>query len=422
MESPAAPRNNPLWIPPFLLGRVPQGVDERRLRLLGVVSLALLFEEYDVAILTAALRHIARDLGLGEQDLGLYLAIIRAGALPAFFVVPLADRVGRRPVFLWSTALLGLFTFATAFARTGIELVALQALTRTFFVAGASMSLVFIAEEFPATHRGWAVGMLAALGTVGHGLGALLFAAVDVLPFGWRALYAFGGIPVLLVPWLARSIPETSRFTAHAKDAASESPLLALLRASPLRAASLGAAGFLIAAATLPVFQFTGYYTQKKLGWTPAQYATMVLALGAIGVLGNVAAGRLGDLFGRKRVGVVLLAVYPFAAFGFYRGDAWWALAAWVPLVFCSSGARVILRALSSELFPTRVRGAATGLYGVMETLGAVSGMLLVYFVGTQDIDALAHAVPMASLLVIGTACLLFTFPETGRRELEDIS
>lgn len=62
----AAPefRLNPWWIPPFL-GRVPN-IEKRLDDLLGFVALALLFENYDFSLLNAALKHIARDLGIGE--------------------------------------------------------------------------------------------------------------------------------------------------------------------------------------------------------------------------------------------------------------------------------------------------------------------------------------------------------------------
>src|SRR5205814_1633795 len=95
-------RWGPWWIPPFL-GRVPVALGPEHLRVLGMVSLALLFEEYDASMLTSVLKHIARELGILEQDFGLTLAIIRAGAIPALFVMPIADRIGRRPVFLAST-------------------------------------------------------------------------------------------------------------------------------------------------------------------------------------------------------------------------------------------------------------------------------------------------------------------------------
>ena len=59
------PNDNPWWIPPFL-GGVPD-VEPRLVSLLGLVSLALFFEQYDNSMLTSALKFIADDLGMPED-------------------------------------------------------------------------------------------------------------------------------------------------------------------------------------------------------------------------------------------------------------------------------------------------------------------------------------------------------------------
>jgi MFS family permease len=420
----------PWWIPPFL-GKVPAGLERRHLDVLGVVSLALLFEEYDSAMLISALKHIAQDLAISEADLGLYLGLIRLGALPAFFAMPLADRLGRRPVFIASTVALGVVTFAAAFAGNALQFVLLQALTRTFFITGTTAGFVIVTEELPAEHRGWGTGMLAALGALGHGLSAGLFSQIERLPFGWRALYVVGVIPVFCLPLFLKRIHETARFKEHSRElgtvaagwfASVVGPMRALFVTHPLRAVVLALCGVLLAGATLPSFQFSGFFTQERLGWKPSQYSIMVISGGAIGILGNIAAGRLGDLFGRKRVGFVLLVLFPVASFAFYRSSSWIVPIAWVPLVFCFMGGRVILKALSAELFPTSYRSAAAGLFAVMEALGAVAGMFVVYLYRSDDVDHLAGTVPLAALAVVGAALLLLTFPETTRRELEEIA
>ena len=76
-----------------------------------------------------------------------------------------------------------------------------QTVTRTFLVACTACAVVIIAEEIPAKNRGWGIGILGALGSLGFGLGALLYARLDLLPFGWRTMYLVGGVPLLLL-WL----------------------------------------------------------------------------------------------------------------------------------------------------------------------------------------------------------------------------
>ena len=77
-----------------------------------MVTLGLLFEAYDVSMLTAALKHIAEDLHIAEKDLPLYLSLIRFGALPALLLAPLTDRFGRRPLFLTAIVGISIGTFA----------------------------------------------------------------------------------------------------------------------------------------------------------------------------------------------------------------------------------------------------------------------------------------------------------------------
>lgn len=57
--------------------------------------------------------------------------------------------------------------------------------------------------------------MLGALGSLGHGLAAIGFGFVAVVPFGWRGLYAAGAVPLLVLAWLRRELPETQRFEAQ---------------------------------------------------------------------------------------------------------------------------------------------------------------------------------------------------------------
>ncbi len=65
--------------------------------MLGLIVLGSFFEAYDLSLLTAALKHISEDLRIDERQMGSYLAGVRFGGFFAFALLPLADRVGRRP-------------------------------------------------------------------------------------------------------------------------------------------------------------------------------------------------------------------------------------------------------------------------------------------------------------------------------------
>ena len=418
--------SRPWWIPPFL-GRLPPIADSQ-LRLLELVSLALFFESYDLSMRTSALKYIAADLGIAESQLGATLGIIRLGAIPAFFLVPLADRLGRRRVFLACIAASSLATFATAFVRTTAEFVAVQMFTSTALVLGSVAAVVIVTEEFPAAYRGWALGMLGALSACGHGLGAAIFATIDTLPYGWRTLYALGIVPLLAWRRFRRGIEETARFRTHAALRESSgafhdwmAPLAGLARTHPGRATAMALVAALLGIGEVSAFQFTGYYALTAHAWSPANYSAMVLGGGGIGIVGNIVAGRLGDRFGRRVVGASFLAAYPPFVALYYQGPGWALPIGFAGFVFCNTAGGVIVRAFSTELFPTSHRGTSAGWVTLVTTLGWALGLTLVG-AGTQNVDDLARRTAAMSALVLVAGLVLLTLPETHRRELEALS
>lgn len=424
MTEPLPPRN-PWWIPPFL-GTVPP-VDRRLLTLLGLVSLAIFFEQYDASMLTAALKHIAFDLEIGEDRLGPFLAMIRLGALPALFLVPFADRFGRRRIFLASVVGFSIGTMASGFAQDAYQFVALQMVTRIFMTVGTAVAVVIIAEEYPALHRGWAIGMMGALSAAGQGLGAGLAAFIEVLPFGWRLLYGIGIAPLLLLPGLRRNLVETDRFRQHMVDVAGESapwygPLRALMIEFPKRTILLGLVGFLFAVGELPVFQFSSYFVQTRHGWSTGQYSLMFILGGTVGILGNIIAGNLGDRIGRRWVGCVFLGLFPLFAGVFYHGPSWMLPIAWSLFIFCSTAGGVTVRAMSGELFPTSYRSTAAAWLSFTITLGWAVGLWTIGMQPAEESADIATQISTIAATVLLAGVLLLFVPETAGRELEAIS
>jgi MFS family permease len=396
--------------------------------MLGVIALALLFENYDQAMLTSAAKQIAESFRMAESDVAAMFGWVHLGAVSAFLLVPFADRVGRRRLFLGSLVGLSLATFLSAFAPDARVFIALQMLARTFMVTCSSAAFVIVTEDFPAHHRGWGIGILGALGAAGYGLGLLLFGLIDVLPWGWRFMYVVGLVPVLLLPGFRRRVRETDRFRRHAREHVAGGalagwwrPLASLVRAYPGRALAVAAIGALASAGQTTGFSFAAIFVQSEHGWSPGQYAVMAIAGGTLGIVGHPWAGRVADRRGRRSVGFGMMAVFPLLALGFYHGPGWLLPFVWIPLIFSLTGTGTIQRALASELFPTSHRGTAVGWLQLTEAAGRAGGLFVVAL-GTPA----GHSnVPMISLvcfasLLAGIVVLLL--PETGRRELEEIS
>jgi MFS family permease len=404
-------------------------IEDRHLRVLGLVTLGLFFESFDLSLLGNALKHISEGLDIGEREVAFYLAAVRMGGLAAFVLLPLADRVGRRRIYLISLMGMSVCTLASAFAQTPVQFIACQMAARVFIATLAAVGVVMLAEELPAQHRGWGIGMLGALSAVGHGAGAALFALVDWLPGGWRALYVAGAAPLLLLPFFRRAIEETARYAEHrASPAGAAEGMRTLLRSlarlastNRRRAAVVGAAGLLQALGAISVFQFAPLFVQTAHGWAPWQVAAMVVGAGALGIIGNIVAGRLGDRIGRRIVGAAAFLLFPVAAIAFYSGPGWSLPICFVAIVFASSAGDVIVRAFSTELFPTSQRGASAGWLTLLQTIGWVTGLVLVG-AGTWIEVPLPRMVSTVAVGVAGAGLLLLLLPETRARELEDLS
>jgi putative MFS transporter len=325
-------RQNPWWIPPFL-GGVPARLGPAHLRLLGVLTFAMFFENYDFSLLGNALPQLAATFRLPKEALGDFTSATRLGALPAFLLLPLADRIGRRRVVLLCVVGMSLGSLLTATSQSAFQFVLCQFATRGFLIAAGVAAVVIVTEEFPAEHRGWGIGMLSGVAAVGFGAGSLVYGLANRLPFGWRALYVLGGAPVLLLPWLRGGVTETRRFQRArgaileregigAALAGSLLPLAAIVRQHPRRALALGLIGGLSSAGTAVSFQFVSEFLQTTRGWTPGGFALMSFFFGALGIVGNPVAGRMADRFGRRRIIVCALLGFPALVATFYAGPA----------------------------------------------------------------------------------------------------
>jgi MFS family permease len=392
------------------------------------VGLGLFFENYDIGLVNAALPQIAQDLGMQPGESGFYAGAIRLGGVGAFFVLPFADRLGRRRVFLASLVGMSVSTFATALSQTPLQFALLGMLARVFLLTASALALVILVEEFPAERRGAAVGCLSVLGGLGFGASAALYAAVDLLPFGWRALYAVGLAPVALLPFFRRSLRETTRFErdreARGGDAgglrAWVAPVAALARTHPRRALAMGGAGLLAAMGGIAAFQYSSFFVQDVHGWQPGHYTLLVFGGGSLGLLGNVLGGRGSDHLGRRLVGVTCLAFAPLFIVSFYQGPALTLALCWGLGVLCTSAGEVVVRTLSAELFPTSHRGSATGWLILVQSLGWASGLFLVGL-GPEGWNGMARTIPLISLACAAAGACLLLVPETNRRELEGI-
>lgn len=419
----------PLWLQfaPFL-GR-PPALTRRQWRVLGLVAAASFFEQYDLYLFALALKQIQAGLGIPEAQLGFLGSLVRFGALPAFLVALIADRIGRRRVLLVTILAYTLLTGATAFAPDAWTFVALQFLARTFAVAEALLAVVVIAEEFDPHVRGWGIGALAAIQSTGAGLAALLFALVGGIENGWRGLYLVGLGPLLLIAYWRRTLPETERFEVHRQQRSKTGqpehtfrPMVNLIRMYPGRIAAVASVLFLLAMAESAAGFFGPKYLQDAHGWKPSAVGFMTFFAGGFAIIGNTFAGWLSDRVGRKRVTMGFLLGQVVFTIAYYNVPALLVVPSWMLMIFALLGANVTLAAYGSELFPTSYRSTAAGVRVIVATLGGSMGLALesVFY---RTLGSHWTAISLLTAIALFTPVIVaVTFPETSGRTLEDIA
>src|SRR6516162_9189701 len=180
---------------------------------LGIGWLLDAFEVTIVNNVIGALRDLWRLTNLeASWILSIWFIGVMVGA---YLFGYLADRFGRRRLFLVTLLLYGFFTFLTAFAWGYGSFMLLRALTAVGVGAEYAAINAAISEFIPARHRGKTNATVMNFWPLGAILAALvtLFLLNNLPPdVGWRAAFGFGAIIALFTGILRRYIPESPRW------------------------------------------------------------------------------------------------------------------------------------------------------------------------------------------------------------------
>ena len=298
-----------------------------------------------------------------------------------------ADYIGRKRTMMLAVLAYTLTTGLSAIAWNWASFAILRFLVGvgigSEWVTGASL----VSEVWPDHARGKGGGLLQS----GAGIGSFLASGVwlligDMGPNAWRYMYLIGVLPALLVLWLRRNMPESSRWeeanerrrmaqAQRQSGAALEGVDAALTRSTvvdmftdPMIRRRLVPAFLMMLSVTFGFWgvatfvpTYVGTVATKMQLNAPFYSAIAGLVATGFGIFGFIALGFLADGIGRKptamlyyamsliltpvlylwaqSMGTLLVAV---AAFGFFTTGIWSWAPIWLP-----------------ELFPTRMRGTA---------------------------------------------------------------
>lgn len=198
------------WVGSALNGAGPWSLRSRVPYLLGF---PMLFDSWDSVVIAYTLPSIAAQWHLSPVTSGWLISAGYGGQfLGAIIFGAVAQRRGRVPVVRWLVIVMALLAAACAMAATFDQLIALRVIQGLAIGGALPAAICYVNEVAPTATRGRFFGSFQFLMLAGFGLASLVSAWV-VPHYGWRAMFALGVMPLLVVPFLY-GLPESPRWLA----------------------------------------------------------------------------------------------------------------------------------------------------------------------------------------------------------------
>jgi MFS family permease len=347
-----------------IYGWLAEASGEQR-RTVVAASLGWMLDSMDVMLYALVLGEVQRAMHLSAAMSGAMMsATLVSAAFGGIFFGWFADRYGRARALTSSVLVYSVATGLCGLTHTAMELMLCRVLLGLGMGGEWASGAALVAETWPARHRGKALALVQSSWAIGYALGAAVVAVV--MPrFGWRAVFFVGILPALITLWLRRGLREPE---AWQRERTTRVPFGQLFRGtfgySMLICATMNAA---------TLFAWWGLFTwvprflsmpaaEGGRGLSIVQTSTWTIVMQVGTFLGYVLFGYIADLFSRKYtyISYLLVAALLVPLFAFVQSPN--ALLVIGPLVgFFGTGYFSGFSVITSELFPTSLRGSAMG-------------------------------------------------------------
>lgn len=267
---------------------------------------------------------------------GLLFALFLIGWGLAFLWGPIGDKFGRVRTLMLTVLCYSAFTLLSAFAANVWQLAILRLLAGIGIGGEWAMGGTFVAEEWPEDRRIAGAGYMHTGYYVGFLLAALANYSIGS-HFGWRAMFAFGGLPAILLAYIRYGVTEPSRWLQKEKVVHAWTwwrPLATLFNSTLRRRTILNSIFMLVSIAGLwagtvyvPAAVTALAEASGRVGPQAARmasYATMLVSIATI--LGCLAMPTLAERIGRRGALAfyfALMLVFIVVTFGkvYYLGE-----------------------------------------------------------------------------------------------------
>lgn len=416
-----------------------QALTPARRRALTLIAFGEFVDGYDLIAIGGALLMLKPLFSLTPAETGLLGAIAFFGAAIGLFAVgEIADRFGRRNVFVYTFWFFVVLSLSSAVVTSYAQLLIVRALMGLAIGADIAASITFLAEISPKHRRG---GWTGAIPQVAWSLGALTSLTVALGLFewvgasSWRWILGLGALPAIVIILGRKGIPESPRWLmSKGRVREAEDALQAL--GLPRSAAEFGRSD-----AKAPEGRYSDLlkapFTRQALlaiiiiTFTPLMSPASVVApyvLKYVGLLGDTAALKGGMLIWVGGLAGSLVAFATIDRIGRITSTiiacwgcaislvllVYWVnipalfIAVYVTLGFLTWFGASSFWALPSEMLPTHLRGRAQGLgNGLARTVVGLTTWIVPWAVDTLGF-------PNTFFVLAGVAVLLGLYALTG--------
>ncbi|SUJ20738.1 Putative niacin/nicotinamide transporter NaiP [Sporosarcina pasteurii] len=357
-----------------------QGKTISRNRLLGLAGTGWMFDAMDVGILSFVIAAISLDWGLSPGEMGWIGSVNSIGmAVGAFGFGMLADRIGRKQVFMITLVLFSVASGLSALTTTLFAFLVLRFLVGAGLGGELPVASTLVSESVKAEERGKVVVLLESFWAVGWILAALI--AYFIIPdFGWRVALIITALPAFYAIYLRRHLPDSPKFEAieTPKKSAIQKVKKLWSKEYAKRTLMLWIVWFTV------VFSYYGMFlwlpsVMVMKGFSMIHSFGYVLLMTLAQLPGYFTAAWLIERIGRKFVLSTYLLGTALSALAFGNAESLTALLLFGALLsFFNLGAWGALYAYSPEQYPTSIRATGSGAAAAVGRIGGIFGPLLV--------------------------------------------
>lgn len=393
---------------------------DRQKRMWPILILGIFFEGFDDAALNFVLPYITKEFHLTTEIAGYALSLIGIGAMCAFFIVRMADKLGRRPIFLGCVYLYSICSLLTVFAPNITLLIVIQFLARVFLIGCWSLGYIILSEEFSTENRGKASGLYQLTAVFGALSLAIMLPIVLKLGFTWRALYVIGALPLIPAFIFRKRLPETKRFIQlqEQKKAGIKQP-----KEDFFAVWKKPYTNYILVMSLVWLFMYFGikgslnFLTMRlviELAWTPTMISIAILCQTCAAMVIIGLNGRLMDKVGRKKAALIIITVGVISTIVQFNVQSFYAV---ILFGLLSAGFvnsfLIVASTLTNELFPTELRANATAWSN--NIVGRLGQIIVPAMIGVLTLSmTIGQAVSIAMLLPLISLFLILVFlPET---------